>query len=127
MTTFTSAAAAVEAQQARQDHLEELYDHDGRHEPSHPMHGLYTGLVQHTPTTPKGDSMSKFVVFSLSKQPIALQITIRKSSIHAFYPDSLGNGTVIEYTSESAIVKESFDEVCAIMGVTVTPSQQEES
>lgn len=31
-------------QTARQDRLEELYRADGRHEQSHPMHGLYTGL-----------------------------------------------------------------------------------
>jgi hypothetical protein len=30
--------------QARQDKLEELYADDGRHDPDHPMHGLYTGL-----------------------------------------------------------------------------------
>jgi len=29
----------------RQRRLEELYDADGRHDKSHPMHGLYTGLV----------------------------------------------------------------------------------
>jgi hypothetical protein len=31
-------------QTARQDRLEELYAADGRHDPSHPQHGLYTGL-----------------------------------------------------------------------------------
>jgi hypothetical protein len=30
--------------QARQDKLEELYTLDGRHDPAHPMHALYTGL-----------------------------------------------------------------------------------
>ena len=33
-------------QQARQDRLEQLYLADGRHDPAHPMHGLYTGLAQ---------------------------------------------------------------------------------
>jgi hypothetical protein len=33
-----------QAEQARQDKLEELYTADGRHDPSHPMHQLYTGL-----------------------------------------------------------------------------------
>ena len=32
-------------QQARQDQLEALYAADGRHDPAHPMHCLYTGLV----------------------------------------------------------------------------------
>ena len=32
-------------QQAAQDRLEALYEADGRHDPAHPMHGLYTGLV----------------------------------------------------------------------------------
>jgi hypothetical protein len=33
-----------QADQARQDKLEELYAADGRHDPNHPMHSLYTGL-----------------------------------------------------------------------------------
>lgn len=32
-------------QQARQDQLEEIYEADGRHDPAHPMHATYTGLV----------------------------------------------------------------------------------
>ena len=32
-------------QQARQDQLEALYEADGRHDPEHPMHCLYCGLV----------------------------------------------------------------------------------
>lgn len=32
-------------QQAVQDRLEQLYADDGRHDPAHPMHGLFTGLV----------------------------------------------------------------------------------
>lgn len=30
--------------QARQDKLEQLYSDDGRHNPDHPQHGVYTGL-----------------------------------------------------------------------------------
>ncbi len=33
-------------QQAVQDRLEALYEADGRHDPAHPMHALYTGLAQ---------------------------------------------------------------------------------
>jgi hypothetical protein len=33
-----------QADQARQDKLDELYAVDGRHDPNHPMHSLYTGL-----------------------------------------------------------------------------------
>lgn len=33
-------------QLARQERLEALYEADGRHDPEHPMHGLYTGLHQ---------------------------------------------------------------------------------
>ena len=33
-------------QQAVQDRLEQLYADDGRHDPAHSMHGLYTGLAQ---------------------------------------------------------------------------------
>jgi hypothetical protein len=33
-------------QQARQDHLDALYLADGRDNPDHPMHALYTGLAQ---------------------------------------------------------------------------------
>lgn len=32
-------------QQARQDELDIRYEEDGRHDPTHPMHALYTGLV----------------------------------------------------------------------------------
>jgi hypothetical protein len=32
-------------QQAVQDRLEALYEADGRHDPDHPMHCLYCGLV----------------------------------------------------------------------------------
>jgi hypothetical protein len=32
-------------QQARQDELNRRYEEDGRHDPEHPMHALYTGLV----------------------------------------------------------------------------------
>lgn len=32
-------------QQARQDQLDELYAADGRHDPAHPGHATYTGLV----------------------------------------------------------------------------------
>lgn len=54
-----SGADAIEAQQVRQNRLEELYHQDGRHKPSHPMHGLYTGLVMTTSTTtPQDDVMA---------------------------------------------------------------------
>ena len=33
-------------QQKRQDELDELYAADGRHDKSHPMHALYTGLAR---------------------------------------------------------------------------------
>jgi hypothetical protein len=33
-------------QQARQDELDRRYEEDGRHDPSHPMHALYTGLME---------------------------------------------------------------------------------
>ena len=32
-------------QQARQDELDRLYEADGRHDPAHPQHAIYTGLV----------------------------------------------------------------------------------
>lgn len=32
-------------QQARQDQLEALYEADGRHDPAHPAHATYTGLM----------------------------------------------------------------------------------
>ena len=36
----------VAEQAARQKRLEILYKEDWRHDPKHPMHGLYTGLHQ---------------------------------------------------------------------------------
>lgn len=32
-------------QQQRQDALEQLYAADGRHDPAHPLHALFSGLV----------------------------------------------------------------------------------
>lgn len=34
------------AEATKQSHLESLYEADGRHVPSHPRYGLYTGLYQ---------------------------------------------------------------------------------
>lgn len=33
-------------QQAVQDRLDQLYKDDGRDDPKHPMHALYTGLAE---------------------------------------------------------------------------------
>ena len=33
-------------QSARQQRLEEMYAADGRHDPAHPRHGVYTGLME---------------------------------------------------------------------------------
>lgn len=45
--------------QERQDRLEHLYEIDGRHDPSHPLHSLYTGLwAAHTTTTTENDGSS---------------------------------------------------------------------
>lgn len=35
-------------QQAVQDRLDALYEADGRQDPKHPMHALYTGLALNT-------------------------------------------------------------------------------
>jgi len=40
------AVAEVLRQQARQDKLDWMYFEDGRNEPMHEMHSLYTGLAQ---------------------------------------------------------------------------------
>jgi hypothetical protein len=45
MTTTTNDCDPNE-QLARQNRLEDLYEADGRDNPDHPMHGLYTGLHQ---------------------------------------------------------------------------------
>lgn len=45
--------------QERQDKLEHLYEIDGRHDPSHPLHSLYTGLwAKYTTTTTETDGSS---------------------------------------------------------------------
>jgi hypothetical protein len=41
-----TVADAITAQQACLDRLDELYRQHGRQSPDHPMHGLYTGLVE---------------------------------------------------------------------------------
>jgi hypothetical protein len=119
--TTPSAAEAVDAQQARQDRLEELYHQDGRHEPGHPMHGLYTGLVMtaSTTTSPQNAMTDEFVFFTQNKE--GNKIAIRKSSISAFFCAYSGE-TILEYRSDSAVVVESFDEVCAALGIA--PQQE---
>ena len=39
-------AEDIEAMSNRVKWMQELYQYDGRDKPSHPMHGLYTGLYQ---------------------------------------------------------------------------------
>ena len=39
---FTKA----DAEMAKADYLDELFYKDGRDQPSHPLHGTYTGLYQ---------------------------------------------------------------------------------
>ena len=42
-------------QDQRQEELERLYTEDGRHDKAHPMHALYTGLINHPTTQEKTD------------------------------------------------------------------------
>lgn len=110
---------AIAAEESRNYRLEELYHQDGRQSPDHPMHGLYTGLVMTTSTTtPQEDVMADdFVLFTLFD---GQKIAIRKSSVTAFFPNNAHarNSTIIEYRgSDGAIVAESFDEVCAALGI----------
>ena len=44
MTDTTNPCNPAE-QQARQDELDRFYEADGRHDPAHPHHATYTGLV----------------------------------------------------------------------------------
>jgi hypothetical protein len=48
MTEKTPAELVAE-QQARADRLEELFHADGRHQPTHPQRGLFTGLALQDP------------------------------------------------------------------------------
>lgn len=112
---FSCAAEAVDAQQTRQDRLDELYAQDGRQSPEHPMHGLYTGLVQTTSTTTPEIAMTDDFVF-LTLNQTGKKIAIRKSSVHTFFDSDL-HGTIVEYTSDSACVEESFNEVCRLLGI----------
>lgn len=41
----SDALSQVLAQDARQAELEARYEADGRHDPAHPRHATYTGLV----------------------------------------------------------------------------------
>jgi hypothetical protein len=38
-------ATQLQIDSNRQAYLESLYERDGRHDPAHPMHGLWTGLA----------------------------------------------------------------------------------
>ena len=57
-------------QQAVQDRLEALYEADGRHDPAHPMHALYTGLAQAAdePAVPDGREPAAVIGHSASAQ-----------------------------------------------------------
>jgi hypothetical protein len=44
-STMTRDCDPVE-QTLRQDRLDDLYSKDGRHDPSHPLHSVYTGLAE---------------------------------------------------------------------------------
>lgn len=57
-------------QQAVQDRLEQLYADDGRHDPAHPMHCLYTGLAQAAdgPAVPDGREPAAVTGHSASAQ-----------------------------------------------------------
>lgn len=110
---------AIAAEESRNYRLEELYHQDGRHEPSHPMHGLYTGLVQTTSTTtPQEHAMNdEFMFFTL---PDGQKIAIRKSSVTAVFPDKYGQtSTIIECLGslDGVVVNEGFDKVCAALGI----------
>lgn len=50
-TTDKASLDEVLEQDARQAELDRLYDLDGRHDPHHPHHSLFTGLVATTTTT----------------------------------------------------------------------------
>jgi hypothetical protein len=49
MSEMTPAKQVIE-QQADADRLEELFQADGRHSPSHPQRGLFTGLAMEAAT-----------------------------------------------------------------------------
>ena len=50
-TPLKPGAQDLEAMQNRQITLDALYHLSGRDNPHHTLHGLYTGLAQHSPST----------------------------------------------------------------------------
>jgi hypothetical protein len=46
MTDFAAIWARVVRDQQTQDIIDAWYEMDGRHDPAHPMHQLYTGLAE---------------------------------------------------------------------------------
>ena len=46
---------SADEQQARQDRLDEAYAADGRHDPGHPRHATYTGLMAPAQTLQEND------------------------------------------------------------------------
>lgn len=115
--TTPKTADAIKVQQTRKDRLEELYHQDSRQVPSHPMHGLYTGLVQTTSTTTPENAMTDEFVF-LTLNPKGRKIAIRKSSVHNFF-DADNYGTIVEYANDSSWVEESFDKVRRLLGIDI--------
>lgn len=132
MTTTPSGADAIDAQESRNYRLAVLYHQDGRQSPDHPMHGLYTGLVQPASTTtpPQENAMNdEFMFLTL---PDGQKIAIRKSSVTAVFPAKYSQtSTIIEYLSsgDGVVVNEGFDKVCTALGIApqqkAQPSERE--
>ena len=120
-------------QQAVQDRLEQLYADDGRHDPAHPMHGLYTGLAQAaqqqevltdpTPLSPQAQAVLNAVVdgahpaFAPIAAPMAAAALraaadrARRGPEHweGSYPDDYDNGwnEAVDYLTTLAAELES--------------------
>jgi len=78
-------------QQLRQERLDALYEADGRHDPKHPMHALYTGLL-----IDKKEEANAALAHPESQGPTASDVT------ELFYRH-MGEGSEVGF--ENAIVE----------------------
>ena len=51
-------------QQARQDELDRFYEADGRHDPAHPHHATYTGLVATPEPSPATEASDETITIT---------------------------------------------------------------
>jgi len=95
-----------QAQNARQAAIEAAYEADGRHDPEHPRHAIFTGLV----TGP-----AEVVVTATSAESIAVQKLMADATGHTIAEFTPANRVVFVTTDGEAVVVESPEPLMAAL------------